>query len=212
MQEATEIQVLPQDTPGGRSAGGWQIFWLLLHVAGVYAVVKFVTPSLAGWTHGILLLLDPSTPGSFQFFFSHILAFSFFPAFLFGLINSRWKQRVGEFVWLFPAVILAYKFVTFPFPASSVLVLQQSKLPAVFHQYFGGGFVISEFQDWHEFWSIVGSNPDMTRGMTQLQYTAPFYAGIAYSIAAWIGRRTSLTQTVVEKVKRWEQTRFKHQQ
>jgi hypothetical protein len=97
-------------------------------------------------------------------------------------------------------------------PASSVLVLQQSKLPAVFHQYFGGGFVISEFQDWHEFWSIVGSNPDMTRGMTQLQYTAPFYAGIAYSIAAWIGRRTSLTQTVVEKVKRWEQTRFKHQQ
>jgi hypothetical protein len=78
------------------------------------------------------------------------------------------------------------------FPAVSVLV--QSKLPAAFHQYFGGGFVISEFHDWKEFWSIVGSNPDMTRGMTQMQYTAPFYAGIAYSVAAWVGRRTNLTQ------------------
>ena len=212
MQEAPEIEVLSQDTPGGSSASGWQILWLLLHVAGVYAVVKFVTPWLAGWAQRILLFLDPSTPGSFQFLFSHILVLSILPAFLFGLINSRWKQRVAEFVWLFPAVILTYQCLTFAVPSSSVLV-SQSKFPAVFHQFFAGGFAIPEFHDWTEFWQIARSSyPDMTRGMAQVQYTTPFYAGIAYSAAAWIGRRTNLIQTVVEKVKRWEESRFKHQQ
>jgi hypothetical protein len=211
MEEAPETEVLSQDTSRGSSASVWQILWLPLHVAGVYGVVRFVTPWLAGWAQRILLFLDPSTPGSYQFLFSHILVLSFFPAFLFGLINSRWKQRVAEFVWLFPAVILAYQCLTFADSSSSVLV-SQSKFPAVFHQFFAGGFVIPEFHDWTEFWQIVGSYPDMTRGMAQEQYTAPFYAGIAYSAAAWIGRRTNLTQTVVEKVKRWEQTRFEHQQ
>src|SRR5215475_3465856 len=160
MHESTEIEVLPQDTPSSKSAVGWQIFWFVVHVAGVYAVVKFVTPLVAGWTHSILLFLDRSTPGSFQFFFSHILLFSFFPAFTFGLINSRWKQRVAEFVWLFPAGILTYQCLTFAVPSSSVLV-SQSRFPAVFHQFFAGGFAIPEFHDWTEFWQIVRSSyPD----------------------------------------------------
>ena len=162
MRGVTEIEVLAQDLPRGRSSVLWQSFWFLLHVAGVYAVVKFATAPLAGWTHGILLFLDPSTPGSFQFLFSHIFALSFFAAFLFGLVNSRWKHRVAEFAWLFPTVILAYQCVTFPNPWSSVLA-SQSKLPLLFYQYFAGGFVIPEFHDWTEFWQIVNATPDMTR-------------------------------------------------
>jgi len=148
-------------------------------------------------------LQHPTSFGSFEFLFSHVLAFSFIPAFLFGLINARFKHKAAQFVWLVPTVILAYKFATFP--ASSVL---QSQFSAALHQYFGGGFLIPEFRDWHDFWSIVGSNSDMTRGMAQLKFTAPFCAGVEYSVAAWIGRRTALNRKVAEKLKRWEQSRF----
>jgi hypothetical protein len=208
MEDAPEEQIRLQDRADAHSAGGWQVLWFLLHLAAVYAIVKFCTPWLAGWTRGTLLpfLQHPTSSGSFEFFFSHILAFSFLPAFLSGLANARFKHRAAQFVWLVPTVILAYKFATFPAP--SVL---QSHFSAAFHQYFGGGFLIPEFRDWHEFWSIAGSNSDMTRGMAQLQFTAPLYGGVGYSVAAWIGRRTELNRKVAEKVKMWEQSKFEHQ-
>jgi hypothetical protein len=85
----------------------------------------------------------------------------------------------------------------------------QSQFSAAFHQYFGGGFMIPEFRDWHDFRAIVGSNSDMTRGLAQLEFTAPFYVGAGYSVAAWIGRRTELNRKVAEKVKTWEESRFR---
>jgi hypothetical protein len=169
-------------------------------------LVKFCTPSLAGWVRETLLRLlqIPTSSGSrFEFLFSHLLAFSFLPAFLAGLSNARFRHKVAQFVWLVPTVILAYKFATYSAP--SVL---QSQFSVALHQYFESGFLISEFRDWQDFWSIVGTSPDMTRGMAQLNFTAPFYAGIGYSVAAWAGRRTGLNQKVAEKVKKWEQSRF----
>jgi len=179
--------------------GGWQALWFLLHLAVLYAIVQLATPWLAGWTHGKLLpflLHHPMPSGRLEFLFSHILAFSFIPAFLAGLANARFRHKAAEFVWLVPAVVLAYKFLTFPSPT-----LFQSRFDVAFHQYFGGGFVIPEFRDWREFWSITESNPNVLRGMAQLQFTAPFYAGIGYSFAAWIGRRTEISRRVAESVK-----------
>jgi hypothetical protein len=208
MENATEDQPLSQDEPAKHSAGGWQLLWFLLHLTAVYVIVKFCTPWLAGWTRGTLLplLQHPTSSGSFEFFFSHILAFSFIPAFSFGVINARWKYRPAQFVWLVPAVILAYKFATFP--AESVL---QSQFSAAWHQYFAGGFLIPEFKDWSDFWSIVGSNADMTRGMAQLNFTAPFYAAVGYSAGAWTGHRTNLTGRANKIFKDWEQSRFDRQ-
>ncbi|MGA7645518.1 MAG: hypothetical protein WBW01_03340, partial [Terriglobales bacterium] len=60
---------------------------------------------------------------------------------------------------------------------------------------------------WEEFWSIASSH-DVTRGMVQLKFTAPFYAGAGYSLAAWIGLRTEVNRKVAEKVRRWEESRF----
>jgi len=207
MEGGSEEQVRHEDRPR-RNVGLWQILWFLVHLAAVYAIVKFCTPWLAGWTRGTLLplLQHPTSSGSFEFFFSHIFAFSFIPAFLAGLLNARFKHLVAQFVWVVPTVILAYKFATFP--AQSVL---QSQFSAAFHQFFGGDFLIQEFKDWHNFWSIVGSNPDMMRGMTQMDYTAPFYAGVGYSIAAWTGIRTDLNRRVAAKVEKWEESRFEHQ-
>jgi ABC-type multidrug transport system permease subunit len=90
MEDAKEEHVLSEDTAVRHSAGGWQILWFLLHLTAVYAMVKFCTPWLAGWTRGTLLplLQTPTSSGRFEFLFSHILAFSFIPAVLFGLVNA----------------------------------------------------------------------------------------------------------------------------
>ena len=201
------IGTAPQ-APVKHARARWQTLWFLLHLISVYVLVKFVTPWLAGWTRGTLLPLfeRPTQSSSFEFLFSHLLAFSFLPAFLCGLINAKFKQKVAQFVWLVPTLILAYKFVTFPAP--SVL---QSQLAAAFHQYFGSEFVIGEFRNWNELFEIASTNSDMTRGMTQLQFTAPFYAGVGYSLAAWIGRRTDMSRKLSEKVKMWEQSRFERE-
>ena len=197
-----------RDEPDAHKPAGWQALWFLVHLAAVYAIVKLATPWLAGWTRGTLLplLQCPTSSGRIEFFLSHILAFSFVPAFLSGLANARFKHKAAQFVWLVPAAILAYKFATFPAPS-----IWQSQFHAAFHQYFAGGFAIPEFRDWQEFWSIMRSHPDMMRGMAQIQFTAPFYAGVAYGVAAWIGRRTDLSRKVAEGMKRWEHSRFEHQ-
>lgn len=44
--------------------------------------------------------------------------------------------------------------------------------------------------------------------MDQFQVTAPFYAGVAYSVAAWISVRTKLDEAIVAKVKQWEDWKF----
>ena len=207
MGEAIKGQILREDEPARYRGGGWQLLWFLLHLAVVYALVKFFTPWLAGWTAGrfLPLLQHPTSSGPVQFFFSHLFAFSFIPAFLCGLINARFKHKAAQFVWLVPAVILAYKFVTFP--AASVFASQFS---AAFHQYFEGGFLLSGSWASQDLRLEMGS-PDILRGLAQFQFTAPFYAGVGYSIAAWIGRRSELNRKIAEKVKRWEERRFGHQ-
>ncbi len=204
MQDAIEESATPQVGPVPHRRDRLEILWFLLHLAAVYIIVEFCTPWLAGWTRATLLpLLDhPTSSGRFEFLFSHILAFSFIPAFLAGLINARFKHKAAQFVWLVPAAILAYKFATFPAPSAF-----QSQFPAAFHQYFGGGFAVPEYHSWEEFWSIASSH-DVTRGMVQLKFTAPFYAGAGYSLAAWIGLRTEVNRKVAEKVRRWEESRF----
>jgi hypothetical protein len=102
--------------------------------------------------------------------------------------------------------VLAYKFLTYP--ASSVF---ESQYSAALHYYFGGGFQVSEFRDWHEFWSIALSNPDVQRGMDQLTYVGPFYGGVGYSVAAWIGRRTELNRRLADVVRHWRQSRPEQQ-
>jgi hypothetical protein len=140
-----------------------------------------------------------------HFSFSHIFAFSFIPAFLAGLINARFKHKAALLVWLIPTAILVYKLATFPVP--SVL---QSQPSAAFHQYFGGGFHIPEFRDWRNLLAIASSNSDMTRGMAQFNYTAFFYAGIDYSLAAWVCLRANWDERLWRKIKEWENQKFEH--
>ena len=195
---------------------GWQTVRFLLHLAALYAIVLSCTSRLSGWTKEFLLpfLSVPTSSSSFEFLFSHIFAFSFIPALIAGFANAKFKHKIAQYVWLVPTVVLAYEFFAFPEPARSVLDSQTpnlSRFSAAFHEYFGGGFLIGEYRNWRDFWDLVESNPDMIRGMTQLKVTAPFYAGIGYSLAAWISLRFQVLQKFAERVKAWEHFKFDRQ-
>jgi hypothetical protein len=97
--ETEEPQVLSQDKPDKRSSSnGWQGLWFFVHLAAIYVIVQFVTPWLAGWTHRILLPILRSPSGRVQFFFSHLLAFSFIPAFVSGLANGGINSLIAPSV------------------------------------------------------------------------------------------------------------------
>jgi hypothetical protein len=196
MEDAPEADFPSPEKSWWQARIGWEALWFLLHLGAVYAIVEFCTPFLAGWIHGRVLpfVPNPSSASKFEFLFSHIFALSFIPGFLGGLINARFEHRFAQYVWVIPTAILAYKFATCP--TQSVF---QNQLLDAFHLYFGGGFRIPEIRTWHDL-RLIGATPDMRRGMAQLTFTAPFYSGIGYSLAAWIGLRTEINRKIVETV------------
>lgn len=203
MDAASKTSLETSSTPTKSLA--WKPLWFVVHLAVVYLIVNWLTAWLAGWFQGSLLpmLGWPKSESQFQFLFSHILAFSFVPAFLIALTNVRFKQTVVAYVWLVPTIILSFKLLTFSTPS-----IFQSHASSTFHQYFGGGFSIPEYRNLQEFWSIAASNADMERGLVQMRFTAPFYAGVAYSIGGLIAARIDLRRKVTAKVAKWEDTKF----
>jgi hypothetical protein len=155
-----------------------------LHVAAVYIIVKTTTLWVAGRVHDTVLPLIQQCPpaeSSFQFLFSHLFLFSLFPALIVGFAYAQWyPHRVALFVWAVPLAILVYKFSTFPTTAF------ENHFAAAFHEYFGGGFLIAEFHSYRELFQLAAS-PDMRRGMQQLNFTAPVYAAIGYSVGTGFG-------------------------
>ena len=172
----------------------WQILWFILHTAVVYGIVKYIPLPLAAWVRNTFLhpTQTYSLSGGFDFFFSHLLAITFIPASLIGMINVRFQHKAAQFVWILPTAILVYKIATFN--DGSVL---QGQVGGPWHQYFGTTFSVPEATNWREYWNIV-SSPEMLRGRAQLEFTAPFYAGIGYSLAALVSRHVRATTPVAE--------------
>jgi hypothetical protein len=185
----------------------WRFLWYGAHLFTVYFVVKLITPRLSGWTWSTVLpfLQAPTSASPLEFLFSHLLLLSFVPGFFAGLLSSRIMPKYAQLVWIVPTALLAYKLTTFHGP---VWGLSGGQSWPALHHFFGGGFLIPEYRDWHEFWEFAGSNPDVSRGMAQLNFTAPFYAGLAYSLAAWLQQRTGLVRMVSARVKQWEDSKF----
>lgn len=173
----------------------------VVHLAVVYALAIYVTPRMSYWTRDLLWLLAPANTSSrFEFLYSHLFVFSFLPALACGLLDARFRHRSGKYVWIVPTVVLAYKLMSFP-SVTSVLIPHSS----AFHQYFGSGFHIPEFHDWHEFWQVVVPNPDYQRGMAQLTFTAPFYASVGYCTGMWISIRSGLVEVISRSFIRLQQ-------
>jgi hypothetical protein len=189
----------------------WQPLWFLLHLAAIYILVGFCTTAFAGWVNRTLfpfLKILPS-PSGLEFLFAHLFAFSFLPAFIAGLANAKFKHKAAEFVWIVPAIILSYKLLTFPNTSS---VLYQSQSSSVLHYYFGGAFLLPDAHvyGWGSkaYWAAVSSNADAPRALAQLNFTAPLYAGVAYSVASWLGIQMELSRRFSECVNRWKERKF----
>jgi hypothetical protein len=188
----------------------WQVLWFCLHLAAVYILVKFCTPWFAGWVNRTLLpsLGYGASSSSLFLLFSHLFAFACIPAFIAGLVNAKFRHKTAELVWVVPAVVLVYELIAFQGTSS---VLDQNRFLA-FHYYFGGAFLLPDAHTYgwgsKAYWEAVGSSPDVGRALAQLKFAAPFYAGIAYSLASWLGIRTELSRRVGEAVNRWEEQRF----
>jgi hypothetical protein len=159
--------------------------WFALHLAVVYFSARECTPWFAGRFHDLIVpLFHPEdTVSRLQYLFSHLLAFSFVPGFLAGLASYKNRHAAAMFVWVIPASVLAYQFFTFP---ASIF---QSRAVTAWHEYFGGGFVVPEYRDYLEMFILGARNSDMVRGMDQARFTAPFYAGVAYSLASFLSTR-----------------------
>lgn len=157
-----------------------------LHLAAVYVIVHTTTLWLAGRVHDTVLPLiqqHAPTESSFQFAFSHLFLFSVVPALIVSFVYAQWySHSVALFVWVVPLTILVYKFCTFPAPVF------ESHFAVAVHEYFGGGFVVPEFHSYRELFALA-AGPEMRRGMQQLNFTAPVYAAIGYSIGTWFGMR-----------------------
>jgi hypothetical protein len=158
----------------------------LLQLAIVYLLAKFPVLWLSAITHNVILplLRLPSQEGRIEFAFNNLAFFSIICGLIFGLVAATYKHRAAQLVWIVPAIILAYKFGTFP---ASVF---ENHLDVAFHHYFARGFLIAEVHDYSELFR--GWNSDYDRGLDQLTYTVPVYVSIAYGFATSAGARLGI--------------------
>jgi len=183
-QPAPVDRVSPVNKPGSvaRTLGEF-----LLHLAAVYLLAKFAVLRLSAQAHNVILplLRLPSHESRLEFAFNHLLLFSVLCGLVAGfiafVIEGAHHHRLAQFAWVVPAIILAYKFTTYP---ASVL---ENHFAAAFHYYLGSGFLIPDFHSYDAM--FTGWSPDYTRGLDQLRFTAPMYIGIAYGFAIWVGSR-----------------------
>lgn len=184
------------------------LVWFIVHLAAIYVSVNVFVPELARWVNRTVfpLLNIPSSASGLVFLYAHLFTFSFFSTFVLGLCAGKFKPRIAEFVWVVPAVILAYRLLTFSSSPSSVLV-QRESLSAL-HYYFSSLFVTMNAGEY--VWNSSNPSPNFVpQLLAQLRYTAPFYAGIAYSLASWLRTRIKLNARVTEGVSRWNEQLLK---
>jgi len=158
----------------------------LLHLAVVYLLANSVVVWLSAQFHNLILPLlgMPSSQSRLAFAFNHLLLFSVVCGMAAGIVAATYKHRAAQFVWIVPAIILAYKFLTFP------AGLFQDRFALAFHHYLAGGFLIPEFHTYHE--AFMGWNSDYERGIDQMWFTVPVYVGLAYGVASWAGARLGI--------------------
>jgi hypothetical protein len=162
-----------------------QLLRFALHTTAVYVLANFTSMWVAGRIYAAmpLILQHRPTDSPMQFAFSHLFLFSFSPALIVAFAYSQWyPHRVAQFVCIVPAAILAYMFCTFSTSAF------ESRFAAAYHEYFEGEFVIGTFNSFTELFRVASAS-EMQRALLQLRFTAPAYAGVGYSMGAWLGIR-----------------------
>ncbi len=109
----------------------------------------------------------------------HLEVVTIVPAILAGYINVRRPTSPATWSWLVPALVLGYKLLRHLSDTSSVFV--HTSVAAGLAYFFGIERVMPTL-----------ANPtagDPRRVLMQMVVTAPFYAGLAYSLGAFCSKR-----------------------
>jgi len=156
------------------------------HLFLLYSVVSFACRTLPDWmTSHTLAVIFHAAVGTdpFGLLFSHLLAFSAIPAFLAGVvINAKLMHGVARFTWIAPTALFVLAFL-FKAPGIYPTMLWQSDFGLALHHFFGAipleglAGARGNFANWIGFFQAY----------SQLRFTAPLYAGIAYSVGAALG-------------------------
>lgn len=202
----SKLQKSLSSADSGWFSAAWQG---ILHVAAIYILARLFTP----WSLDVafsrvlpLLLGHPSGGNPFQFFFSHLLAFSFLPGLIAGFLNAKlFRNTVIRFVWLVPVAVLFFLFV-FTGPGMYPTMLWESDFRQAFHYFFGAGFrIVGEYHNYRDLPTLMSQNMnEFLRGYAQLRVTVPAYVGVGYSLGAGLSlgikKKTARSQTIRKAV------------
>lgn len=177
-------------------------FWI--HTLAVYVCALHFVPWLVGrWFAWFVPIIGLShdIPATY-WYLQHLEMVTVIPALVLGYYNltrlfpSPIRGYIGEvpqgalgtWAWTIPTLILGYKMLLYHAPSSVLFATSSSAL-----RYF---FDIQKFMpgpnDFH------GSDPNQV--LAQMTVTAPFYAGIGYSLGALVSKYHLLQKVfVVEK-------------
>jgi hypothetical protein len=143
------------------------------HTLAVYACALFFSPWLVGrwfaWIAPVLHVSGSNSPR--DWYLQHLELMSIVPALMAGYFNAR-RASLATWAWIGPTIVLIYE-IWQHWVTSSVLL----RSPVETFTYF--------FHIQHRM-PMLG-NPtasDPVRVLNQMTITAPFYAGIAYSVGA----------------------------
>lgn len=164
-----------------------------LHTAAAALCATSLGPWLAGrcvhWGLPLIGVLNP--PNAMDFYLQNFAVATTFPALVVGYVICRKFSKFASWAWLLPAVVIAFKLVTFSEPNPSVLVAGDP-----WHR-FAYYFAIQRF--WPTFYDARGSDPE--RVLEQVYIVGTLYSSIAYSVGALAEKRHILDR-VVESLRR----------
>ena len=155
-----------------------------LHTIAVYSCAVELSPWLVGrWSAWVAPSLGISTltPAG-DLYLQHLELATILPALIAGYLAARRPISVAVWAWCAPAAVLAYKMLQYHGP-SSVLIPTSS---SAFKYFFGIQPVMPTMLN------LTATDP--VRVLAQMTITAPFYAGVAYSLGALASKRNLLTK------------------
>lgn len=164
------------------------VYMCALHISGM------LVGSWFAWFAPIFGTPIPARPA--EWYLLHLEVMTIIPALVAGYadlgrflptlvgkrISDRRSSSAGSFAWTIPTASLLYKMMQFHAPSS---VLLGSSMSA-FKYFFDIQQVMPSFAD------LLAGNP--RRVLAQMTITAPFYAGVAYSLGSLAWRHRVLSR------------------
>jgi hypothetical protein len=154
--------------------------FFVIHTVAVYACALYISPWLVGrwFTWAVPILHISVTTKHLDWYLQHLEIVTIVPALIVGYVGYASTGFVSPaaavWVWTVPALVLIYRMLQFDAPHS---VLIGSSMSA-FRYYFDIMKVMPTRDN------FLVTNP--ARVLAQEFVTAPFYAGTAYSLGAWL--------------------------